>query len=130
LKRINNIHTGGRRSSRARDGRRWKERRVGKLDNVIVQVLNTKKDKPVPADLVKTAATLNGDVVPYFAAYRALNAESNAVTREEMLGFQLLIPCLEQMKVVNPGSFMYSIQNNDSTMKEFYVFPGFVNNIL
>ena len=84
----------------------------------------------MPADLVKTAATLNGDVVPYFAAYRALNAESNAVTREEMLGFQLLIPCLEQMKVVNPGSFMYSIQNNDSTMKEFYVFPGFVNNIL
>jgi acetyl-CoA acetyltransferase len=47
-----------------------------------------------------------------------------------MLGFQLLIPCLEQMKVVNPGSFMYSIQNNDSTMKEFYVFPGFVNDIL
>ena len=85
----------------------------------------------MPADLVKTAAILNDDVVPYFAAYRALNAESHAVTWEEKLGFQLLIPYLEQMKVVNPGSFIgYSIQNNDSTMKEFYVFPGFVNNIL
>ena len=130
VKRINNRHTGGRRSARARDGRRWKERRVGKLDNVIVQVLNTKNDKPLPADLVKTAATLNGDVIPYFAAYRALNTESKAVTREEKLGFQLLIPYLEQMKVVNPGSFIGYVRNEDATMKEFYVIPGFMNDSL
>jgi hypothetical protein len=73
LKRISNKQRGVRCASRAKDGWRWKERRAGKLNGVVVQVLKTKKDKPVPANIVKTAATTCGEVVPYFAAYRAVN---------------------------------------------------------
>jgi hypothetical protein len=68
LKRIQNKHGGVHSASRARDGRRWKERRAGKVDNVIVQVLKTKKDAPIPADIVKTAATSKGEVILYSAA--------------------------------------------------------------
>jgi hypothetical protein len=131
LKRVNNKHLGIRRSSRARDGRRWKERRVGKLNDVIVQVLKTKNDKPVPADIVKTAATrTNSEVIPYHVAYRALNTESSAVTQEEILGFQLLIPYLDRMKLANPGSLIGYTRNQDATMKELFFFPGFVDEVL
>ena len=71
LKWVNNKHLGIFRLSQARDGRRWKECRVGKLlNNVVIQVLKTpKNDKPVPADIVKTAATrTNSEVIPYFVA--------------------------------------------------------------
>ena len=62
LKRIQNKHGRVHSASRARDGRRLKERRAGRLDNIVVQVLKMKKDPPIPADIVKTAATSYGEV--------------------------------------------------------------------
>ena len=44
VKRIDARHSGERRDARARDGRMWKQRRSGKLDNMIVQVVRTKKE--------------------------------------------------------------------------------------
>ena len=76
VKRIEARHSGERRDARARDGRMWKQRRSGKLDSMIVQVVRTKKEKPTPADVVKTAATQLGEVIPYMTAYRALYSES------------------------------------------------------
>ena len=65
VKRVVAKHCGERRDTRARDGRTWKKRRAaGKLDNMIVLV-RTKQEKPTPADVVKTAATQLGEVVPY-----------------------------------------------------------------
>ena len=77
VKKIDARHSGDeRRDARARDGRMWKQRRCEKLDNMIVQVVRTKKEKPTPADVVKTAATQLGEVIPYMTAYRALYSES------------------------------------------------------
>jgi hypothetical protein len=73
LKRIQNKYKGMHSASRASDGRRWKECCAGKLDNIIVQVLTTKKDAPIPADVVKTATTSKGEVITYSAAYRAFS---------------------------------------------------------
>jgi hypothetical protein len=117
LKSIQNKHGGVHSASRARDGRRWKECCAGKLDNIIVQVLKTKKDAPIPADVVKTAATSKGEVIPYLAAYRALTVESKAASEEQKLGFQLLIPYIEKFKETNAGSFVSYVRNEDLTMK-------------
>ena len=117
LKRIQNKRRGVHSASRARDGRRWKERCAGKLDNIIIQVLETKKDAPIPADVVKTAATSKGEVIPYLAAYRALTVESKAASEEQKLGFQLLIPYIEKFKETNAGSFVSYVRNEDLTMK-------------
>ena len=62
-------HSGERGDARARDGRMWKQWRCGKLDNMIVQVVRTKKEKPTPAIVVKTAVTQMGEVIPYMTAY-------------------------------------------------------------
>ena len=77
VKRLVGRHCGERRDTRARDGRAWKKRRAGKLDNMIVQVIRTKHDKPTPADVVKTAATQLGEVVPYMNAYGALHSKTH-----------------------------------------------------
>jgi hypothetical protein len=76
VKKLLGKHSGERRDTLARGGRLWKKRRAGKLDNMIVQVLRTKQQKPTPADVVKTAATHMGEVVPYMSAYRALNSDT------------------------------------------------------
>ena len=130
LKRINNKHVGVHSAARARDGRRWKERRAGKLDKFVVQVLKTKKEPPIPADIVKTA-TSNGEVIPYYAAYRVLNDESKAASEERKLGFQLIIPYLDKFKEANSGSFVSYVRNDeDLTLKSLCVFPGFMNDSL
>ena len=70
VKKIDARHSGDeRRDARARDGRMWKQRRCEKLDNMIVQVVRTKKEKRTPADVVKTTATQLGDLIPYMTAY-------------------------------------------------------------
>jgi hypothetical protein len=129
LKRIQNKHGGVHSASRARDGRRWKERCAGKLDNIIIQVLETKKDAPIPADVVKTAATSKGELIPYSAAHCVLTVESKAASEEQKLGYQLLIPYLEKFKETNAnaGSFVLYVRNADLTMKSLRIFPSFMN---
>jgi hypothetical protein len=63
---------------RARDGRQWKKHRAGKLDNMIVQVVQTKKHRPTLADVIKTAANRDGEVITYMPAYLSLNNRSCA----------------------------------------------------
>ena len=82
---------------------------------------------------MKTAATLNGDVIPYFAAYRALNTESIAVASHGMKGwgFNFLFLTWSKWKLytLDHAAIGY-VQNEDATMKEFDVFPSFVNDSL
>jgi hypothetical protein len=95
-----------------------------------VHVANVKKDKPAPADVVKTAAMLKGEVVPYFAAYRALNAESGISKDQARKGFQLIIPYLDKIQKTNPGSVVGYTCNADNCLMEMFIVPGFMNRIL
>ncbi|KAI2492021.1 hypothetical protein MHU86_22546 [Fragilaria crotonensis] len=83
VKRVISEHSSVRRQPRALDGRRHKKRRANKLDEMIVKVRNMKKERPTPADVIKTAATQSGEVVPYIAAWRALQRESGAQSQVE-----------------------------------------------
>ncbi len=93
-------------------------------------MLKTKKDAPIPADIVKTAATSKGEVIPYSAAYRALTVESKAASEEQKLSLQLLIPFLEKLKKANAGSFVLYVRNEDLTMKSLCLFPSLMNESL
>jgi len=55
VKRVISEHSSVRRQPRALDGRRHKKRRANKLDEMIVKVRNMKKERPTPADVIKTA---------------------------------------------------------------------------
>ena len=78
VKRVVATNTKERRQPLAVDGRQWKKRRAGKLDNMIAEVRKSKNDNPTPADVIKTAATHSALIVSDMAAYRALNYESSA----------------------------------------------------
>jgi hypothetical protein len=130
VKRIRHSHSGDRCSARARDGRQWKKRRVGKLDNMIIQVINTKKERPTPADVVKTAATQCGEVIPYMTAYRALNHESRAQTNAQLKNYELIIPYLEALMKCNAGSEIGYSRDANNCIKDLHVFPGFMNESL
>ena len=130
VKRLDRKHSGERRDARAKDGRMWKERRCGKLDNMIVQVIRTKKEKPTPADVVKTAATEHGQVIPYMTAYRALHSESKEQKYMQRKNFELIIPYLDSLKKANPGSVIGYSRDEDKCMNSIHVFPGFMNESL
>ena len=118
VKRIVGKHCGERRGALARGGRLWKKRRAGKLNNMIVQVLRTKQQKPTPADIVKTAATQMGEVVPYMSAYPALNSDTREQRLMQTKNFQLIIPYLEALKKANEGSVIGFSRDSEKHVTE------------
>ena len=48
-------HSNVSRPNRAVDGRKLKKRQQGRLDTVVVHVLQTKERDPTPGDIMKTA---------------------------------------------------------------------------
>jgi hypothetical protein len=131
VKRIIGKHCGERRGTCARDGRSWKKRRAGKLDNMIVQVLRTKQQKPTPADVVKTAATQMGEVVSYMNAYRALNSDMREQRLMQTKNFQLIIPYLQALKKANEGSVIgFVSRDSEKHVTDVHVFSGFTNHSL
>ena len=41
---------------------------------MIVQVVQTKKDRPTPANVIQAAASRDGEVITYMPSYRSLNS--------------------------------------------------------
>ena len=95
VKRVVPEHRGDRRQP---DGRHHKIRRAYRLNNMIVKVRKTKKEPPVPADVIKTAATHSGEIVLYVTAWRALQHKSVAELRVQSKNFELIVPYLEKLE--------------------------------
>ena len=95
---------------------------------MIVQVIQTKKEKPAPADVVKTAATQLGKVVPYMSAYRALKSKTREQKQMQTKNFQLINPYLQALKNANDGLVIGFSRNSQNCMTEIHVFPGFMRN--
>jgi hypothetical protein len=124
VSKIKAKHSDARRPARAADGRQWKKRRQAKLDGIIGQVVRTKHGVPVPADVVKTAATSSGMVLDYMTAYRALTHETTAARQATVKNFEMIIPFLEAMKSCNSDSVIGYTRDNDMRLVELHVFPG------
>ena len=127
---IYKTHSDLRRPPRAADGRNWKKRRHAKLDDIIGQVVRTKQGAPTPADVVKTAATHSGMIIPYMAAYRALYHEKKEQTKESLKDYELIVPYLDALKKCNPGSVIGYTRDDEMRMIDMYFFPNFMNNVL
>ena len=98
---------------------------------MIVQVIQTKKEKPAPADVVKTAATQLGKVVPYMSAYQALKSKTREQKQMQTKNFQLINPYLQALKNANDGLVIGFSRNSQNCMTaEIHVFPGFMNKSL
>ncbi len=100
VRKITGIHSEVCRPKQAAGGRKWKKRQNAVLDDVIDQIVRTKKGAPTPADVVKTAATKSGDVISYMTAYRALRFQTSSVRNAAVKNFEMVIPFLEGLKKV------------------------------
>jgi hypothetical protein len=118
------------RPCRAADGRHLKKRRQGRLDDVVVRVLETKDGIPTPGDVVKTAGTKNNMSVPYQVAYRTLNKDTMQQKKSSVKNFQLIVPYLEAMMKGNPDSVIGYTRGVGFEMVDIYFFPCFVNDVL
>lgn len=95
-----------------------------KLNDVIDQIVGTKKGTPTPAeDVRKTAATKLGIVVSYMTAYRALGY---AVVKN----FEVVILFLKGLKRRNPGSVIGYSRDEEMRLVNVHVFPGIMNGML
>jgi dsDNA-specific endonuclease/ATPase MutS2 len=99
VKRVVAEHSGGdQRQPCAADNCLHKKRRANKLKDMIVKVRKTKKEPPVPADVIRAAATHSGEIVSYSTGLRALQHESVAELRVQSKNFELIVPYLKQLE--------------------------------
>ena len=129
LKKTNLFHKGKTRPHRAKDGRRWKQRRQGKLDGAIRGVRRAKDGAPTPKDVVKAAANLDGVDAGYNEAYRALHHVHPSLAIDEEKTFELLIPYLNQFGDNNGGS-MVNYEMDGNCVKRLFICPGFMDDNL
>jgi ribosomal protein L32 len=123
------------RPNRAADGRQLKKRRQGKIDEMIVRVLETKDRPPVPADIIKTASNKEyNEDLPYMAAWRALNQDVVRQKKTSVMNFQLIIPYVEELRKWNPLSVIGYTRGSacESTFNivDLYFFPAIANDVL
>lgn len=130
LKTSNTKHMGPRRGLRAKGGRRWKKRNRVLMKNVYGRVITTKSDPPQAADMIKTAATMLGEDIKYFPAYRKLRSENFASTVAATKAFELISPYLEKFNLVNPGATTHVEVDNEDRVVSLFVCPAFMNNNL
>ena len=130
VSRMKTKHSDVRREAMAKDGRQWKKRRYAKLNDIVVQVLQTKDGYPTPADVIKTAANQSGVILPYMAAYRALTQDVGVGQRLTVKSFQQMTPYLEAMTKYNPLSVIGCTKGQTNELVDVYFFPGFINDAL
>jgi Ulp1 protease family, C-terminal catalytic domain len=68
-------HTKVHRPSKDKNGRKWKERRAGRVEEIIAEASNMTSGSPSTRD-VMTMASLKGEDFPYHAVYRAIHQKS------------------------------------------------------
>jgi hypothetical protein len=90
------------------------------LITLLLRVLKTRKDTIIPADIVKTAATSKGEVIPYSTAYCALTVESKAALKNRSLAFSFLFLTLRNSRKQMLDLF-FRVRNEDLTMKSLSI---------
>jgi hypothetical protein len=67
------------------------------MNELVIEAWKTKEGSPTSGDIVKSAAVLKGEVVPYAAAYRTLTQQSQLCKKQATKGYELIIPYLNNL---------------------------------
>jgi len=82
-----------------------------------------KEGKPVPKDVIKAAANVEGYAATYDQSFRAIRSIISRKLQQDELGFQLIIPYLQKFMQLNPGSTVrYEMDGNN--ISHIFVCPG------
>ena len=85
------------------------------MNELVIEAWKTRKEgSPKSGDIIKSAAVLKGEVVPYAAAYRILMQESQLSKKQATKGCKLIIPYLDNLTKKNPDFVVgYECDQND-----------------
>ena len=123
----------GKRIVRLPNERKPKRRIKGRLDAAIDQVAVLKAGKPVPKDVMKAAANLQGLTVTYKQSHRALQQVTKRKWELDKGSFQLIIPYLSKFEEMNPDStvdYKLEIEADGNYLNRLFVCPGIMKTTL
>jgi hypothetical protein len=91
-----------------KNGRRKRKQRMKQqLQDSLGQVLLVKNDHPIPKDVVKAAAKVNGHNITYNQGYCAIKAKDSSVHVADMESYELIVPYLKKFEENNPGAELH-----------------------
>ncbi|KAI2489425.1 hypothetical protein MHU86_25176 [Fragilaria crotonensis] len=129
VRKITGMHSEVCRPKQAADGRKWKKRRNAVLDDVIDQIVRTKKGSNTGGRCEDSCDEV-GVVVSYMTAYRALRFQTSSMRNASVKNFEMVIPFLEGLKKTNPGSVIGYTRDEEKRLVDLHVFPGIMNGLL
>ena len=101
----------------------------GKVQDYVEEAAKTKVGLPTAGDVVKTGS-LKGDPIPYFAAYRRAVCQDSQMSKHMAIeGYQQMNPYLQRLKG-NRASIIERKTNENDTLLQVLIIPGFMNGIL
>ena len=118
--------------SPAAGGRKWRKvRRATMMNELIIKAWKTKEGSPTSGDIVKSAAVLKGEVVPYAAAYRTLMQESQFLSKKQATkGYKLIIPYLGNLTKKQTPWLDTNVIKMIVCLYQLYIIPCFMNRVL
>jgi hypothetical protein len=120
-------HTGVPRGPLDAGGRRWKQRRKGRLANSVDNVCLVKASEPKPMDVKKTAANIGYIDASYHESWRAIQSHEGGCRERNFLSFEYLEPYLDAFEALNEGSTTHIARNDDNEVLAVFICPGFMN---
>jgi hypothetical protein len=100
------------------------------MNELVIEALKMTEGSPTSGDIVKSAAVLKGEVVPYAAPYRTLTQESQLSKKQATKGYKLIIPYLNNLTKGNLDSVVgYECDQHDR-LYQLYIIPGFMKCVL
>jgi len=101
LKTMESKHLGPCRPARDLRNRRWKRRRKNLCQEYIQLTGKTHSKSICPADVIKTAATMGNEDVPYMAAYRDMKLNDRTAATTLKSSFRLIEPYVAKFQEEN-----------------------------
>lgn len=100
------------------------------MRDVYHRVVTTKSDPAIPCDMIKSAATMLGEDICYFPAWRKLQAEGHRSIAASAKAFQLLRPNVQKLETLNPGSTTNVTVDESDRVLCLFICPGYINEVL
>jgi hypothetical protein len=109
------------------DGRSPKCRIQTRLAATVDTVAAVKMAKPVAADIMKAAATIDGVRISYNKAFRAIQKDGSKFLDKNIRSFQRIFSSLQSFNQLNPGSTATAQRDSDNNIERLFLCPSVMN---
>jgi hypothetical protein len=112
------------------NGRAYKKRMKGRIEESVDHAQNTKHSKTGAKDVMLTAGNYHALEATYKQAYRAMEGVFMGKVEDDVSSFQVIIPYMERFKMLNEESTVKYEVDNDGHINRLFVCPSIMNNAI